>query len=161
MHYYIDPALTTDGIGLPEQTELSITDMISINKWYPFPIRSIIESGERIDFIPWTQAIKSPNGKFVLEFYNGTLSIHDLTNDTLIWKVGNRRYNKRCSCYLETNGNLVIRGKSSPIAGVPFVTTYTSNTSKFPGAKLHLRDDGSLILIYNEIIEWSSKSDNL
>ncbi|OXG02256.1 astacin (peptidase family M12A) [Flavobacterium araucananum] len=157
MHYLIPSSLTTNGVGVSATYGLSSVDMHSINNWYPFTIRSIVEPEERLDYIPWTQAIKSPNGKYRLAFYSGTLSILD-TNDNLIWQVGNKRYDKMSSCYLENNGNIVIKGKSSTSIGSPLVTTWTSNTSEFPGAKLHLKDDGSLVLIFNETIKWSSKS---
>jgi len=160
MHYYIPASLTINGIGVKENTQLSMTDMVSINKWYPFPIRSIVESGERIDFIPWTKPIKSPNGRYLVNFRLGTLIIIDLTNNTSIWEVGNQAYSNKSSCYLEKNGNIIIKGRRSS-SMAPEHTTWTSNTSEFPGAELELQDDGNLVLIYNGTAKWSSKSGKL
>jgi predicted Zn-dependent protease len=158
MHYDIDPALTTDGIGVRAMNDLSRTDMVSINEWYPFPITSIVESGERIDKISWSQT-KSPNGRYSLEFTSGYLFIFDKTNEQIIWSVGNPFY-RNASCYLESNGNIVIKG-----IGTGFTLTqsivWNSNTSEFPGAKLYLQDDGNLLLSHNGITKWSSKSGKL
>lgn len=157
MHYYIPPSLTNDGIGVNEMSNLSDTDMISINKWYPYPARSIIQSGERIDIIPWTQAIKSPNGNYRLQFSNtdGLLYIYNEINNKIIWQVGNPMYYYRSSCYLEPNGNLTIKGSHNGF-GAPIHTTWSSNTSEFPGAKLQLQNDGNLVLTYNGVVKWSS-----
>ncbi|MFD2941303.1 matrixin family metalloprotease [Flavobacterium notoginsengisoli] len=156
MHYYVPASLTTNGVAVNEMSDLSITDIISINKWYPFPVRSVIESGERIDFVPWTQAIKSSNELFVLEFDFGMLSIKDLANNRIIWQEGNSRYSNRSSCYLQLDGNLVIKGHTSGFTA-PEQITWTSDTPGFPGATLHLQDDGDLQLIYNGVVKWSSK----
>lgn len=155
MHYYIDPSLTTDGVGIPEQTKLSRIDMVSINKWYPFPINSIVESGERIDKISWTQP-KSPNGQYSLEFNAGYLFISDNINSLIIWSAGNPFY-RNASCYLQTNGNIVIKGMGLGFSLIES-TVWTSNTSEFSGATLHLQDDGDLQLIHNGIVRWSSKT---
>lgn len=160
MHYYVPASLTTDGVGVNEQSYLSWTDKKSINKWYPFPIRSNIEPEERIDLIDWAKRIQSPNGKYSLEFFFGLLHIIDNQDNTIIWEVGNPFYDKKNSCYLESNGNLIVKGKQSNITGVER-TTWSSNTSEFPGAKLHLQNDGNLVLIYNGTIKWSSKSGKL
>lgn len=160
MHYYVPAALTTNGIAINEMSDLSIIDIKSINKWYPFPIRSVIESGERIDFIPWTQAIKSSNGLFILEFDSGILIIKNLENDTIIWQAGNPKYINRSSCFLQSDGNLVIKGHAAGFAA-PEQIIWTSHTSGFPGATLHLQDDGDLQLIYNGSVKWSSKLGNL
>ncbi|WP_394775590.1 M12 family metallopeptidase [Flavobacterium sp.] len=159
MHYAIPAFLTTDRVAVYSTKELSTVDINSINKWYPFPIRSVIESGERIDFIPWQQSVKSPNGKYELHFFNnGSLSIIDLTTNTFVWDVGNHStYNKQTSCHLDANGNLIIRGARTHTLGATKYTAWSSNTSEFPGAKLHLQDDGNLVLIYNGLIKWSSK----
>lgn len=155
MHYYIDPSLTTDGVGIPEQTKLSRIDMVSINKWYPFPINSIVESGERIDKISWTQP-KSPNNQYSLEFNAGYLFISDNINSLIIWSAGNPFY-RNASCYLQTNGNIVIKGMRLGFSLIES-TVWTSNTSEFSGATLHLQDDGDLQLIHNGIVRWSSKT---
>jgi len=157
MHYYVPASLTTDGKGVNEMSELSQTDQISINKWYPFPIRSIIESGERIDAIPWMKSIKSPNGRYSLGFSRGCLYIIDLTNETFIWQVGDSTFSRFSSCYLELNGNITIQGQRSLTGGIKH-TTWSSDTSEFPGASLHLQDDGDLQLIYNGAVKWSSKN---
>ncbi|WP_289665360.1 matrixin family metalloprotease [Flavobacterium panacagri] len=157
MHYYVPASLTTNRVAVNEMNDLSLTDIQSINKWYPFPIRSTIESGERIDYIPWTKAIKSSNGLFVLQFDSGMLSIKDLTYDTIIWQEGNSRYSNRPSCYLQSDGNLVIKGHSSGFTA-PEQIIWTSDTAGFPGATLHLQDDGDLQLIYNGAVKWSSKN---
>lgn len=162
MHYYVDPKLTTDGIRVDRQNILSITDIISINKWYPFPIRSIVESGERIDEIPWTRRIKSPNGQYSLEFSYGFLDIYDNYNNKTIWSVGDERYSKEPLCIFELDGNIIIKGRRRGASINPtYYTAWTSNTSEFPGAKLHLQDDGNLVLIYNGVVKWSSKSGKL
>lgn len=157
MHYDIDPALTTNGVGVRAMKELSATDMVSINQWYPFPIRSTIESGERIDFIPWMKLIKSPNAQYILKFSSGLLYILDQTNNQVIWQAGNRIYSYRPTCYLKSDGNIVITGRSSNF-NAPEITTWSSNTSEFPGATLQLQDDGNLVLVYNDVIKWSSKT---
>ncbi|MBF4494387.1 hypothetical protein IRZ83_18795 [Flavobacterium sp. JLP] len=157
MNYYIDPSLRTDGVRNPINDDLSITDMTFINHWYPFPIRSSIESGERIDFIPWTNAIRSANGKYMLKFESGLLHIFDLANNTIIWEAGDRRYNYSTSCYLEPNGNLVIKGTTGGVGGSPERITWSSNTAEFSGAILQLQDDGNLELIYKGVVKWSSK----
>lgn len=155
MHYFIDSKLTTNGISVPEKTELSGTDMISINQWYPFPSRSIIKSGERIDFIPWTKPIKSPNGEFVLKFNFGILSIYDIKNTATVWQVGNPLYNE-AFCTLEPNGNISIQTNIDIFGSI--YTIWSSNTSEFPRAQLRLQDDGTLELIDNNIVRWSSKA---
>lgn len=160
MHYYVPASLTTNGIAVNEMSDLSIIDITSINKWYPFPIRSIIESGERIDFIPWTQAIKSPNGQFVLQFDSGLLSIKNTVNNTIIWQEGNSRYSNQPSCYLQSDGNLVIKGHASGFTA-PEQITWMSDTAQYPGATLHLQNDGDLQLIYNGTVKWSSKNGKL
>lgn len=152
MHYFIDPSLTTNGIGVQEKTELSAIDMISINEWYPFPFRSTIESGERIDFIPWTKPIKSQNGQFVLIYSLGILSIYDAKNKAIIWQVGNPLYND-AFCTLEFNGNISIQNNDF-FGSVN--TVWSSNTAEFSGAKLLLQDDGNLELIQNDVVRWSS-----
>ncbi|MEP6805339.1 MAG: matrixin family metalloprotease [Flavobacterium sp.] len=159
MHYYIPSFITTNGVGVSVKSELSMTDIVFINKWHPFPIRSIVESGERIDFIPWQHSVKSPNGKYELHFFNnGSLSIIDLATNTFVWDVGNHgTYNKQTSCHLEANGNLIIRGARTHTLGATKYTAWSSNTTTFPGAKLHLQNDGNLVLIYNGLIKWSSK----
>ncbi|MBB4804488.1 hypothetical protein HNP37_004580 [Flavobacterium nitrogenifigens] len=156
MHYYVPAALTTNGVAVNEMSDLSIIDIKSINKWYPFPIRSVIESEERIDFIPWTQAIKSPNGLFVLEFDSGILTITNLEDAMIIWQVGNPKYHYRSSCFLQPDGNLVIKAHSSGFTA-PEQTIWTSNTAGYSGATLSLQDDGDLQLIYNGAVKWSSK----
>ncbi len=157
MHYYIPASITTNGVGVSSKNELSIIDRESINKWYPFPTRSIINSGERIDFIPWVQSIKSPNEKYQLIFFHaGSLCIFDLTDNTIIWQVGDTRYSRQ-SCKLEVNGNLILIGQWSAKIGASRQTIWASNTSEYPGATLHLQDDGSLVLIYNGATKWSSK----
>lgn len=156
MHYYINPALTTDGKGVNEMIDLSIIDASSINKWYPFPIRSVIESGERIDYIPWTHPIKSSNNKFILQFISGILSVKELDTDNIMWQEGNSLYSNFASCYLQSDGNLVIKGRPSGINAAEKLT-WISNTGEYPGAKLYLQDDGNLELIYNGVVKWSSK----
>lgn len=160
MHYYIDPSLTTDGVGIPEQTELSKIDMKSINKWYPFPIVSILESGQSINDLPWDKRIKSPNGRYSLEFDLGLLKVIDLAENKTIWEVGNSSYRRKPSCYFEsTTGNIIIKG--SKLSVLPTTITWASNTTGFPGATLHLQDDGNLQLIHNGIVRWSSKTGKL
>ncbi|WP_406845349.1 matrixin family metalloprotease [Flavobacterium soyae] len=162
MHYYIDPNLTTDGIRVDQPKALSKTDMISINKWYPFPIVSSIESGTNIHEIPWTNSIKSPSNQYELEFSYGYLSVYDNNNNKTIWQVGDHEYSFKPTCSLELNGNIVIQGrKRGIIPGGFYRTTWTSNTAEFPGAKLHLQNDGNLVLIHNGIIRWSSKNGKL
>ncbi|WP_264536461.1 matrixin family metalloprotease [Flavobacterium sp. N1736] len=160
MHYYIPPSLTTDGIGVREQYELSIIDKKSINQWYPFPIVSILDSGQSIHDLPWNKRIKSPNGKYALEFDLGLLQVIDLTDNKVIWEAGNSNYRRKPSCYFEsTTGNIIIKG--ARVSGIPTIITWTSNTAGFPGAKLHLQDDGNLELIHNGIVRWSSKTGKL
>ncbi|WKL47650.1 M12 family metallopeptidase [Flavobacterium pectinovorum] len=160
MHYYIDPSLTTDGVGIPEQTKLSRIDMVSINKWYPFPIVSILESGQSINDLPWDKRIKSSNGRYSLEFDPGLLKVIDLDENKAIWEVGNSSYRRKPSCYFEsTTGNIIIKG--SKLSVLPTSIIWTSNTTRFPGATLHLQDDGNLQLIHNGIVRWSSKTEKI
>lgn len=157
MHYSIPAYITTDKIAVYQTNTLSTIDKESINKWYPFPVRSIINSGERIDFIPWVQSIKSPNEKYQLNFFHaGSLCIFDLSNNTIIWQVGDTRYSRQ-SCQLEANGNLRLIGQWSPKIGASRQTIWASNTSEYPGAELHLQNSGNLELIYNGAVKWSSK----
>jgi hypothetical protein len=135
---------------------LSTIDMKSINMWYPFPIRSIIASGERIDLIPWTLAIRSPNGNYRLLFDNGLLYIYDEINNTIKWEAGQFAYRYKSNCTLESNGNFVLKGSRSSAAGSIVNTIWSSNTAQYPGAKLQLQDDGNLVLLYNEVVKWSS-----
>jgi hypothetical protein len=159
MHYYIHSSLTTNGIGVQKNNVLSTTDRISINKWYPFPIRSIIESGERIDDIPWTKPITSPNGKYQLKFSIGVLRIIDVTNNEIKWQVGKAFASSDSYCWLDTNGNIIIMGRRSMSVGPGLL--WDSGTEGFPGAKLHLQDDGNLILFHDGVQKWSSKSGKL
>ncbi len=157
MHYYIPASITINGKGVNEMGDLSQNDQISINKWYPFPIRSIVNSGERIDLIPWTKSIKSPNGRYSLGFSRGYLYIIDFIDKTFIWEVGDSIYSHLSSCNLELNGNITIKGQRSSTGGIKR-TTWNSDTSEFPGATLHLQDDGNLQLIYNGVVKWSSQA---
>jgi hypothetical protein len=156
MHYYVPASLTTNGVGVNEMSVLSTIDMKSINMWYPFPIRSIIASGERIDLIPWTLAIRSPNGNYRLLFDNGLLYIYDEINNTIKWEAGQFAYRYKSNCTLESNGNFVLKGSRSSAAGSIVNTIWSSNTAQYPGAKLQLQDDGNLVLLYNEVVKWSS-----
>lgn len=157
MHYPVDASLTTNGFNVGFNTDFSDLDLATINYWYSFSIRSIVEPEERIDYIPWPQAIKSPNGRYSLRFfYSGSLCIFDLSNNSIIWQAGDIGYN-RSTCELEANGNLILRGATSSRVGASKQTIWSSNTSEFPGARLHLQNDGSLVLIYNETVKWSSK----
>ncbi|MBO9586659.1 MAG: hypothetical protein J7574_21030 [Flavobacterium sp.] len=154
MHYYVPASLTTDGKGVNEMSILSETDKKSINQWYPFPIKSIVESGERIDRISWTQP-KSPNGQYKLDFIAGFLFISDLKDNEIVWSIGNPIY-QNSSCFLQTDGNIVIKGSFGTVPAL-IRTIWTSNTSEYPGATLHLQDDGNLQLIYKGVVKWSSK----
>lgn len=159
MHYYIDPSLTTDGVRVPIEKDLSPIDKVSINKWYPFDIVSILDSGQSINDLPWKKRIKSPNRRYSLEFESGLLQVNDLVDNKIIWKVGNDAYKHKSSCYFESSGNITIKG--APFIGISTRTIWTSNTSGFPGAKLQLKDNGNLELIYNGAVKWSSTSEKL
>lgn len=157
MHYYIPASITTDGVGVQQQTQLSIIDKVSINKWYPFPIVSVLESGQSLHDLPWNKRIKSPNGRYSLEFDTGLLKILDLTDNSVIWEVGDYNYRRKPSCYFEsTTGNIIINGAKSTFADT--IVTWTSDTFGFPDAKLYLQDDGNLELIHDGIVRWSSKT---
>lgn len=159
MHYPIDALLTTNGYSVGINADVSFLDIHTINNWYPYYLKSIVESGERIDIIPWKNRITSPNGQFSLEFFNGMLHIIDNKNNLIKWRAGNPFYRISNSCYLESNGNLMIKGKESVIGSSKI--TFSSNTTSYSGAKLYLQDDGNLVLFYNGVAKWSSKSDQL
>ncbi len=155
MHYNIPAFLTTDHVAVYQTTELSIIDKKSINEWYPFTIVSVLDSGQSINDLPWNKRIKSPNGKYSLEFDNGLLQVMDLTDYKVIWEAGDSNYNRKPSCYFEsTTGNIIIKG--ARLSTLPTTITWTSNTSGFPGAKLYLQDDGDLQLMHNGVLRWSS-----
>lgn len=159
MHYYVDPSLTTDGVRVNEMTELSDIDKKYINEWYPFPIVSFVESGKSINTLPWKDRVKSPNGRYALEFVPGILRVNDLIEKKIIWEVGSSSYPVKSSCYFDSNGNITLKGTVSSIA--PIKTLWNSNTTNYPGATLHLQNDGDLQLIYNENVKWSSKNGKL
>ncbi|MEZ0128743.1 hypothetical protein AB9T88_02680 [Flavobacterium sp. LBUM151] len=155
MHYYIDPSLTTDGVRVPEQNELSKIDIVSINKWYPFAVTSIIEPKERIDVITWTKGIKSSNGRYSLQFNSGNLFILDSINNQKIWSVGNA-VDKNASCTLQSNGEIIIMGSNPGVFLLGYI--WRSKVSGVSGGKLYLQDDGNLELIQNGVVKWSSKT---
>ena len=155
MHYSIPAFLTTNEVAVYSANELSEIDKKYINKWYPFPIISVLESGQSINDLPWNKRIKSPNGKYSLEFDNGLLQVIDSTDNKVIWKAGDSNYRRKSSCYFEsTTGNIIIKG--AKLSTLPTTITWTSNTVGFPGAKLYLRDDGNLELVHFGIVRWSS-----
>lgn len=156
MHYYINPSLTTDGKGVNEMSVLSDIDKKSINEWYSFPIVSVLESGQSIYNLTWKNRIKSPNGRYSLEFVPGLLHIIDLTENKMIWEVGDASYNRKPSCFFESNGNIIIKGAVSTFTNTQ--TIWTSNTYEFVGAKLYLQDNGNLELIQNGVVKWSSQA---
>ncbi|MFC4478452.1 M12 family metallopeptidase [Flavobacterium chungangensis] len=156
MHYYIPASITTNGVGVYEQTVLSQIDKESINKWYPFPFVSVMESGQSCNDLRWKDRIQSNNKRYSLEFTPGFLRIIDLVEKTTIWEVGNIQYPRKAFCYFESNGNIILKGARYIVA--PVETIWTSNTSEYPGATLHLQDDGDLQLIYNGAVKWSSKN---
>lgn len=156
MHYYVPASLTTDGKAVNEMSELSDIDKISINKWYPFPIVSVLESGQNLSDLPWSKRIKSPDGRYSLEFDHGKLKVIDSKENIAIWEVGDSSYIRKSNCFFEsTTGNIIIKGAKSSM--LPTSVTWTSNTTGFPGATLHLQDDGNLQLIYEGVVKWSSK----
>lgn len=159
MHYYIDPALTTNGIGVSEAKELSAIDMESISIWYPYPSKSVINSGERIDLIPFTRRIKSPNGLYMLDFKKGVLSIIDTKNLKTIWKVGTT--SQRSTNAALEYGNLVIKSKINKVAASTNTTWRSSNFHFLDKCTLELQDDGSLVLFHGQLPKWSSKSGEL
>ncbi|WP_426486230.1 hypothetical protein [Flavobacterium sp. 2] len=137
-------------------SELSYIDKKSINTWYPYPIISSIESGRSLNALPLKDRIKSPNGRYVLEFIPGILRINDLTKNTIIWEVGNSFYIIKSSCVFDSNGNITLKG--SALNSPSMKILWNSNTAGFPGSKLQLQDDGDLQLTYNGVVKWSSKS---
>ncbi|MCV2486537.1 matrixin family metalloprotease [Flavobacterium sp. SH_e] len=156
MHYYIPASITTDGRAVNEMTLLSEIDKKSINGWYPFPIVSVLKSGQSIYDLAWKDRIKSPSGRYALEFTPGVLRVVDLTENKIIWEVGNKEYNRKAFCYFESNGNITLRGAKNPFSAIE--TIWTSNTSEYPEATLQLQDDGNLQLIYKRVVKWSSKT---
>lgn len=157
MHYYVDPALTTDGVRVNEMNVLSETDKKSINMWYPFPIKSIVDSGERIDEIKWGNLVKSPNGEYSLNFAAGYLCVAETKTNKIIWGVGNPTL-INTMCTLQLDGNIVIKGVLPALLFAEQTIFWTSETSGFPGATLNLQNDGDLQLIYNGAVKWSSKN---
>nr|WP_294783177.1 matrixin family metalloprotease [uncultured Flavobacterium sp.] len=156
MHYYVPASLTLDGVSVAEQSELSETDKVSINKYYPFPIVSEMKSGQSFNELPWKDRIKSPNGRYALEFVPGLLHIRDLTENKIIWEVGDSAYQRKPSCFFESNGNITLKGAVTSAAQTKIL--WTSNTSEYSGATLQLKDDGELQLVYNGVVKWSSKT---
>lgn len=156
MHYYIPASITTNGVGVNEMSELSETDKDFINKCYPFPIVSVLKSGQNLNNLPWKDRLKSPNGRYLFEFIPGFFRVIDLNNNQTIWSVGNESYKRKAFGYFESNGNLTLRGAQTPLSKIK--TIWTSKTSEFPGATLHLNDDGNLELIQNGVVRWSSKN---
>ncbi|MBL0735355.1 hypothetical protein JI750_00525 [Flavobacterium sp. GN10] len=156
MHYYIPASITKNGIGVDAQTVLSEIDKKSINMWYPFPFVSVMESGQSFNDLRWKDRIQSNNKRYSLEFTPGFLRIMDVVEKKIIWEVGNIRYPRRAICDFESNGNIILKGAKYTAATIE--TIWSSNTSEFPGATLHLQDDGDLQLIYNGTVKWSSKN---
>lgn len=156
MHYYIPASITKDGKGVNEMNELSNIDKKSINEWYPFPIVSKIEPGRSLNALPWKDRIKSPNGRYSLEFVPGILRINDLIEKNVIWEVGNKFYIIKSSCFFDSNGNITLKGSSTPLAGSTKIL-WSNYINEYPEATLHLQDDGDLQLIYNGAVKWSSK----
>ncbi|MET3026256.1 matrixin family metalloprotease [Flavobacterium sp. UW10123] len=155
MHYYVPASLTTDGKSVNEMSVLSDIDKKSINEWYPFPIVSVMESGQSFNDLRWKDRIQSNNKRYSLEFTPGFLRVIDLVEKKTIWEVGDIRYPRRAICNFESNGNIVLKGAKYTAATIE--TIWTSNTSEYSGATLHLQDDGDLQLIYNGVVKWSSK----
>jgi hypothetical protein len=157
MHYYIPPSLTTDGVGVNEMKKLSITDMVSISEWYPYPIQSTIKSGENIGLIPFTRLVKSPNGMYVLEFKSGVLKIVDIKNQKTTWEVGSTYPLPLITSSLLEYGNLVIKKKVSGLSASTS-TIWRSGNFNFTGeCHLQLQNDGNLVLFHDGIAKWSSK----
>lgn len=155
MHYYIPASLTTDGVAVYEQNVLSPIDKNSILSWYPFPVRSIIETEERIDLATLRKSVKSPDGRYSLEFDSGCLFILDSTNNQKTWSVGSPVYTN-AFCYFQSSGEIIITGSLPPTCLSCIV--WRSKISKVSGAQLHLQNDGSLELIQNGVVKWSSKT---
>ncbi len=157
MHYYIHPSLTTDGKGVYEMTVLSDIDKKSITEWYPFPVRSVIETGERIDIACYRKCIKSPNGRYSLEFDSGCLFILDNTNNQKTWSVGAPIYNDVMCFFQSSSGEIIIVG-SRPNGTFLQEIIWRSRVSKIKDAQLHLQDNGDLELIQNAVVKWSSQA---
>ncbi|PWB26845.1 hypothetical protein DCO46_05155 [Flavobacterium sp. HTF] len=155
MHYYIPASITTNGVGVNEMNVLSDIDKKSINKWYPFPIRSYLNAGERIDLATLRNSVKSPNGRYSLEFNSGCLFILDTTNNQKPWSIGKPIY-ENASCFFQSNGEIIITGRNPNVSLLSII--WRNRISKAYGSKLYLKDDGSLELIHNGVIKWSSKS---
>ncbi|WP_343696969.1 hypothetical protein [Flavobacterium sp.] len=157
MHYYVPAYLTTDRVAVYQMSVLSKTDKESITKWYPFPVRSIIETGERIDIAAYRKCIKSPNGRYSLEFDSGCLFILDSTNNQKVWSVGAPIYNNAMCFFQKSSGEIIISG-SLPDGFLMTEVVWRNHVSKVSGAQLHLQDNGNLELIQNGIVKWSSKN---
>lgn len=156
MHYYIPSFITTNGVAVYEQSTLSKIDNESMLKWYPFPVRSVIETAERIDLVAYRKCIKSPNGRYSLEFDSGCLFILDSTNNQKTWSVGAPIY-KNAMCFFQGSGEIVIIGS---LPGGTFLQeiVWKSKVSKINNAQLHLQNNGDLELIQNGVVKWSSKN---
>lgn len=154
MHYYVDPALTLNGVGVPEAKELSEIDKQFISIWYPYPSKSVVNSGERIDLIPFTRRIKSPNGLYMLDFKKGVLSIIDTKSLKAIWTAGNTSQ-RSTSCLLE-QGNLVIKSKISNLASSSYTIWKSSNFVYLGECRLELQDNGNIVLFHDQTQKWSS-----
>jgi len=154
MHYFIPAAITKNGVGVKETTTLSDIDKRSINKWYPFPIRSSLDAGERIDLATIRKSIKSPNGRYSLEFNSGCLFILDSTNNKAVWSVGKPIY-INASCFFQSTGEIIIIGGTPNVSLLSVI--WRNRISKAYGSKLYLENDGSLLLKHDGVIKWSSK----
>lgn len=155
MHYYVPASLTTNGVAVYEQSTLSRIDKESILKWYPFAVRSVIETGERIDLACYRKCIKSPNGRYSLEFDSGCLFILDNSNNQKIWLVGSPIYNN-AMCFFSNSGEIGILG-SRPNGMFLQEIVWRSKISGITNAQLHLQDNGDLELIQNGVVKWSAK----
>lgn len=156
MHYFIDPSLTLNGYGVGTNLALSFQDKYFINLCYPRPTHSILTTG-RVYTVAWD--VRSPNGRYTLICPDGEMYINDLeNNETRIWRVGSSTY-KNAYCELQPDGDLIIKGRSSTFGQLRIL--WNSGTSGNPGAELHLQDDGNLVLFYNGIAKWSSKTGKL
>ncbi len=156
MHYYIPASITTNGVAVYEQSILSKIDNESMLKWYPFPVRSVIETGERIDLVAYRKCIKSPNGRYSLEFDSGCLFILDNTNNQKAWSVGSPIYKNAMCFFQRSSGEIVIVGT---LPGGTFLQeiVWSNKMSKIKDSQLHLQNNGDLELIQNGIVKWSAK----
>lgn len=156
MQYYVDPKLTTNGIRVDAMKELSPTDKKSISNWYPY--KSIINAGEITSLT--LQEIRSPNCRYSLKFMagSGSLLLIDVIDNSILWTI--YAYNPNTyvntSCFLLPDGNFAMKGQKRGELSQNII--WSSKTAGYNGATLSLQDNGNLLVLWEGMAVWNSKT---